>query len=122
MKKTEVNGKTYYYFEPTKTFDSNKIYLLPNYDEYTVAYSDRGDLFENVDHTKLDERQNALFNNAVIINGKVEGLWRREVKPKKVKIEFRMFRKLNSAESEKLKEEADKYSKFLDLAQTSTFI
>lgn len=115
LKSEIVDGKTYFSFNFDRDELNNKIHLLPNYDEYTVAYKDRSALFENVDHTKLDERQNALFNNAVVINGKVEGLWRRTLKTKSFNLEIRLFRKLTNLEKEELNKAIDKYAKFLNL-------
>lgn len=122
LNSSEVNGKTYYHFELKDTKKTDQVFLLPNYDEYTIAYADRSDLFANVDHSKLDARQNALFNNAVIINGIGEGLWRRIFKSKTVEMEFRLFRKLNSREIEELENAIENYAMFLGLAQNSTFI
>jgi len=122
IKSEEIDFKTFYFFEDTTDLIRPEIYLLPNYDEYTIAYSDRQALFENVDHKKLDERQNALFNNVVIINGKVEGLWRRTIKSKAVEVEFRLFKKLSVSEAENLEKVTHKYASFLGLKNISTFI
>ncbi len=117
----EVDSKTYYFFESKVKTIGPEIYLLPNYDEYTIAYTDRQILFENVDHAKLDERQNALFNNAVIIDGKVGGLWRRNLKSKQVLIELRMFKKMSPSENSQLRLALEQYAKFLNLEYKASF-
>ena len=58
--------------------------LLPNYDEYIVAYTDRSAIFDEA-HTKLlDSRGNFLFNHVLVIDGQVMGTWKRTVKTREV--------------------------------------
>ncbi len=115
MKYEIVDGKTYYFFNAPFHNLTKKIYLLPNYDEYTVAYRDRELLTEHVDKTKLDFRQNSLFNNVIVIDGKIQGVWRRTIKPKRVEVEARLFRNLNSIEQTQLSSSLEEYAHFLQL-------
>jgi hypothetical protein len=93
LSRTDVEGKTYYFFETGKNVSSAKIYLLPNYDEYTVAYKDRD---------ALDFRQSSLFNNVIIIEGKIAGVWRRTLRSKDVIVEIRLFKTLSRSEKQEL--------------------
>ncbi len=109
-----VEGKTYYFF-PADPNPIDQVYLLPNYDEYTVAYADRDILAPNINYSKLDARQNALFNNAVVVDGKVEGIWRKIPKSREIELDLRLFRNLNSKEKSQLDSAIEKYSKFLNI-------
>lgn len=113
VQKETVDGKTYYFFKTELPKNTDKVFLLPNYDEYTVAYRDRELLYGNVDKTKLDARGDALFNNAVLINGKVEGIWRKIRKPKEMILDMRLFRNLDKKERELLNEITLEFSSFL---------
>jgi len=75
----QVDGKTYWLADDKHAAESasRRAYLLPNYDEYIVAYKDRGMLMDERHNNKLDARGNVLFNNVIIINDKVAGLWKR---------------------------------------------
>jgi hypothetical protein len=79
-----------------------------------VAYADREILNGNINKSKLDARQNSLFNNAVIINGKVTGIWRKINKPKELILELKMFKQINSKEKDHVNFAAEKYGKFLN--------
>lgn len=114
-----VDGKIYYYFDTPFHKRTKKICLLPNYDEYTVAYTDREVLTMNVDKSKLGFRQNSLFNNVILIDGKIEGLWRRTIKTKSVHVETRLFKILSSDEKRELSTSLEEYADFLRLTLTS---
>lgn len=108
-----VGGKEYFFFDGPFEQPKQSVFLLPNYDEYTVAFRDRGILAENVDRSKLDSRQNSLFNNVIVIAGKVEGIWRRVMKSKGVEVETRLFRELSKGEKEELHHVLEGYARFL---------
>lgn len=110
----KVEGKVYYFF-PEDFKATEEIFLLPNYDEYVVAYADREILNGNVNKLKLDLRQNSLFNNTIIIDGKIEGTWRKIIKPKELTLELKLFRQLGGKEKERVSLAAEKYGKFLNL-------
>ena len=115
LKHTTVEGKEYYFFDEPYQKNSKQVYLLSNYDEYTVAFRDRDVLTEHVDKTKLDFRQNSLFNNVVLIDGKIEGVWRRTIQSRRVTIETRLFKTLNVSEEESLSKALHEYADFLEL-------
>ena len=92
------------------------VYLLPNYDEYTVGYTDRSAIFDTQHNTKLDSRGNFLFNHVVVINGRVVGTWKRTLKKSEVVIELAPFRKLTKVESRAIADAAERYGKFLGLS------
>jgi hypothetical protein len=115
LKPEVISGKTYYFFEAEYKKPQKNVLLLPNYDEFIVAYRDRELINAAVDPTKLDPRQNVLFNNVVVIDGKVEGVWQRKIKAKTVTVETRLFRSLTKQENISLSKTIREYARFLNL-------
>src|SRR6266705_1771215 len=69
-----IDGQTYWFTSSTLPANdlSRTIYLLPNFDEYTVGYTDRSAVFDAADATKFDARGNVL-NHVIVLNGRVAG-------------------------------------------------
>ena len=76
-----VDGKAYWFSRslPSVKNMEDKAYLLPNYDEYTVAYKDRAALMDTKHNKKLDSRGNVLFTNVIILDGRIAGTWKRKI-------------------------------------------
>ncbi len=112
-----INNKTYFFKNDVKTIKklSLEIYLLPNYDEYIIGYTDRSEIINSSLVKNLDQRNNVLFNNTIIIDGKVKGTWRRTIKKDKVTVEINSFVNLNSKQNKKLINAVNTFSKFLGL-------
>ena len=89
-------------------------YLLPNYDEYVVGYTDRSAIFDDTHLPNLDSRANPLFNNTLIISGKIAGTWKRTLKKGMVVVETKPFAPLNEAETLALAAALTRYSQFMD--------
>lgn len=72
----EVEGKSYWFSPNKKIGEAKGVFLLPNYDEYTVAYKHKIHFFE----TQMSSTKNFLnyniFTNAIVSDGKVVGMWR----------------------------------------------
>lgn len=113
----ESEGKLYWSpkaAEPIKR-KNQAIYLLPNFDEYAVAYADRSLIFDMTHKPKLDVRGQAIFQYAIIVNGRTEGTWRRKLGKEAVVIERVLFKKLDAAQERAFKMVAQSYAKFLGL-------
>jgi hypothetical protein len=111
-----VEEKTYYFFESNQIPKVPEIcYLLPNYDEYTIAYKDRTAFF-NPEHFKhLDSRGNSVFQNVIIYKGKITGLWKRTFKKDLVILETKFFGKPSTKEQDVFTEAVNRFSEFLQL-------
>lgn len=116
-----LGGKTYWL--PTQTNltipESPSAFLLSIYDEYVIAYKDRGDISEARDIERMISRGNAL-TAVIILNGKVAGTWNKALKKstlKKSTVEIRLnpFRQLNEEEQEALELEVARYGKFVGI-------
>jgi hypothetical protein len=111
------NGQTYWFADstPTTVATPNAL-LLPNYDEYTVGYTDRSAIFDTQHNQKLDSRGNFLFNHVIVIHGRVVGTWKRTLKKSAVVIELAHFRTFTNAEKRAVADAAEHYGKFLGLS------
>jgi len=110
-----ISGKQYWFETANRHKPSSKLYLLPNYDEYTIAYQVR-DAYLNpatVDYFK--NQGNAAFWNAIVYTGEIIGMWRRTFKKSTVVIQTQIFEKLTSDQSKKLNDACMKLEKFFNL-------
>jgi hypothetical protein len=111
----KIDGKLYWF---TSLLEKDapilRAFLLPNYDEYTIAYKDRS-LFLPEKPSKLDARNNIIFNHSIVIKGEIVGGWRRELKKDSVSITITLFKNITSPEKKELQDSLDKYATYLDL-------
>ena len=117
LEHADLDGRTCWFAQPdpaTKPVAPGA-FLLPNYDEYTVAYADRSAISIGVDLKALDERSQGLLNNTIILDGQVAGTWRRSITKQAVKIELRPYRPLSAAGTAAVEQSAQRYAAFLDL-------
>ncbi len=118
-----VDGQTYWFSmstPPAKDL-SQAAYLLPNYDEYIVGYTDRSAVFDASHTNKLDPRGNVLFNHTIVMDGQVVGTWKRTIKKDAVIITPSLLTPLNDAETRAFAAAANRYGAFLDMSVNLTF-
>jgi hypothetical protein len=110
-----VEGQTYWFSTSTPlAYElSQSIYLLPNFDEYTVGYTDRSAVFDVSDLTKFDARGNVL-NPTIVLDGRVVGTWKRTIKKDTVMVTPSLFAPLNEVETRSFIESTNRYGAFLD--------
>ena len=77
--------------------DSPSVFLLSIYDEYTIAYKDRGYISQTRDIERMISRGNAM-TAVIIVNGRVAGTWKRTLKKKTIEISLKPFRNLDDEE------------------------
>ena len=111
-----IDGQTYWRSAslPSAKDLSQTIYLLPNFDEYTVGYTDRSAIFDVSDTEKFDTPGNVL-NPTIVLDGLVVGTWKRTIKKQTVTLTPSLFTTLTKAEASALIESASRYSAFLNL-------
>jgi len=112
-----LNDQIYWFLNlPShKTNKTHNVYLLPNYDEYLVGYTDRSLMFDATHINKLDSRGGILFQHTVVINGQVTGTWKRTLKKKEVVIDLAPFNTWTKAERRAITKAAESFGKFLEL-------
>jgi hypothetical protein len=110
------NGQTYWFADSTPArVPSPTVHLLPDYDEYTVGYTDRGAIFDSSHTNKLDSRGSELAQYMIVVDGLIAGTWKRTVKKSEVVIELVRFRDFAKAEEQAIADAAERYGKFLGL-------
>ncbi len=113
-----IDGQTYWLdpsSPPAAPETSPDVHLLPNYDEYVVAYTDRRAIFEPARIKQVDARGNLLFNNTILVDGRVAGTWQRALKKDTVVITLNPFAPLPESENQSLERAMKRYSQFLGL-------
>lgn len=91
-----------------------RAHLLQPYDEYVVGYTESRYALDlsGVARTKFPE----IFSGAVLIDGQVQGSYKRTFAKDAVLIEATLFRPLNNPEASELQAAADRLGKFLGRA------
>jgi winged helix DNA-binding protein len=104
-------GKTYWFARAVADTNSDfqPAHLLPNYDEYGIAYRDRSAFFD------AEVAKQLIFNNLIFINGRLAGTWKRTLRKDAVIVESNTFKQLTKVESRALAAAARRYGKFLQL-------
>lgn len=110
-----VDGKTYWFGKLGTTAKSKSptIHLLPNYDEYLIAYKDRGTSFDPSLQKYLRPNDDVLNAHIIVLNGQVIGGWRRTIKNDEVTINAKLLLKLSKAEKGALRLATKRYGQFL---------
>jgi hypothetical protein len=110
-----INGQPYWFSPSTPPEQdlSQAAYLLPNYDEYTVGYTDRSAIFDASHTDRLDPR-GGLLTSTMVLNGQVVGTWKRTFKKNTVVIEANPFVPLSATETRAFATSANRYGAFLD--------
>ncbi len=114
-----IDGQTYWRGPMPAQAASVKppaVYLLPDFDEYVVAYTDRRAIFDPALIKQVDARSNLLFNNTLLVDGKVAGTWKRRLKKDSVEVTPNPFSPLSEAKNAALASAMERYSRFLGLA------
>src|SRR6266702_2850770 len=114
LQQETINGQTYWFsptMQPAQDL-SQTAYLLPNYDEYTVGYTDRSAIFDALHTNKLDQRS-GLLTNTMVLDGQVVGTWKRTLKKNAVVIEANPFTPLSNTETRAFAASANRFGAFL---------
>jgi hypothetical protein len=96
--------------------------LLPNYDEYLVAYKDRGAVVEDARAANIVARSGGAYPHHLVIDGRLAGSWARTLKENSVVIEVAPYRKLTPAQTRAVMSAADCYGDFLGLPLTLSIV
>jgi hypothetical protein len=117
LNKETIEGKVYWYknFVSTLQNDEPTCFLVPNFDEYLISYKDRDLMLEGLTGDLKSPRGNIIFSNAVIMDGRIAGIWKRELKKDRVLMEINCFRRLDAGEIEATQKAARRYGSFWGL-------
>jgi hypothetical protein len=116
LEQATVNGRVYWFSPPEEavTLDSPSVLLLSIYDEYTIAYRDRGDISEVRDIERMISMGNAL-TAVIMLNGRVAGTWNKVRKKNSVGIRLNPFWALDNEEQKALESQVERYGEFFGI-------
>lgn len=116
----DIDGRAVW-FPPTPSTRGGRAsaYLLPAWDEYTVAYRDRGDVLDARFATRVNAGGGVL-KPVVVIGAQVVGTWQRTIAKGKVVVNPSVFRRLAHAEADALDAAIARYGAFLGLTAESS--
>jgi len=115
FKREVIDGKEYFFRIPASFNDAipQAAWLLPNYDEYVISYKDRTESINRKYLAVILKQRNAVFTNAILINGKIEGLWERSIRKNSVFVTTKSFSPISKARQKLVIRAVNRYSKFL---------
>jgi hypothetical protein len=97
---------------PDVRLPSPTAFLLPAYDEYTIAYKDHSAILDDM---YLETLKSSIFFGVIVIDGQVLGNWKRTLNTNAVLIEYAPLRDFTPAEDEALVAAAVCYGEFVRL-------
>ncbi len=117
LERLEAEGKAYWLaplvpLAPIKPAPP-ATYLLPPFDEYTVAYKDRSAVLQRAEGKIFSI--NGIFYPTVVIDGQVVGTWKRAFQKGSVVITLEPFASLTKKERQSIAAAAERYAAFLGL-------
>lgn len=96
--------------------------LLPNYDEYLIAYKDRAPVIDAARAANMAARANSAFANHVVIDGRMAGSWSRTLTGNSVLIEVAPYGKLTPQQTRAVASAADCYGEYLGLSASLAIV
>jgi len=116
--RTEQIGKDTYWSSPTQPKATRRdvppVHLLPNYDEYFIAYRDRRPTAARpLPNAPVDPMDS--YAHLLCVEGRFGGFWRRTVGTRAVAVQLLPYRALNRTHLAAAREEAARYAAFLGL-------
>ena len=116
----EANGSLTYWVVPSQAPAATRparLYLLPNYDEYLIAYRDRGNM-ASLPTTADAPREVDIFAHVLVVDGRFGGTWRRAQTSSTVEITITPHGPLGKEHLRALSAAASHHGKFLGLEAT----
>jgi hypothetical protein len=120
----KVSGLTYWCASsaaPDRTPGPGAL-LLPNFDEFTVAYRSRELFYSREPKFPPGSRDDVPFGNVIVIGGQVVGIWKRTLVKEQLRIEPRWFNAPSRREESAVKEAAERYAAFMRMPLSCAFV
>ncbi len=105
----EIDGQTYWLSESAANIESPAVHLLPAFDEYAVAYKDRGAILDPSHHSETDHG----LTRAIVLDGRIIGAWKPKLEKDRVVVALNLLEPIGQAEQDALVEAAHRYGTFL---------
>jgi len=110
----EVDNTTFYFTKkPEIDIPSPIVHLLPNFDEYVIAYKNRSP-FTTFRLDRVPSYED-LSHHFIMLDGQLVGGWKRVTTPKSYTIQLNLFTRLEPRQIDALDASAERLQKFLGL-------
>jgi hypothetical protein len=109
---TAWEGSDYYFPDGPEPAAARGAWLLPNYDEFTVAYAERSLLMGPGFPSRRNPRADPIFTNVIIVNGLITGNWRRTLTAKAVTVSLAPFTALATIARRAVARATDRFRAF----------
>jgi hypothetical protein len=115
LESCNVEGKTFWFRSEQRSarLPAPCVHLLPNYDEFLIAYKHHEVTLAPNLVQPLGRENNVFSNHLVTLDGRVVGGWRRELDKQLVRVHARMLCKLSAGERRALQAAAERYAEFV---------
>ncbi len=90
---------------------SQRAYLLPPYDEFTVAYKDRSAALDPA----FPNDPFTILGPVIVVDGRLVGTWKRTLSKEAVAVSLRRFAPLDATQQAAVEQAATRYGRFLSL-------
>lgn len=107
-----IGSQTYWFRNSTAEVARESVHLLPAFDEFIVGYKDRSAAL-TYEHHKKTVTNNGVFRPVVVVNGQVEGRWKRSVKKTEVPVEIVLFQMDVAGVEASIRKACEKFGGFL---------
>lgn len=117
-------GDTTYWFVPFSSRGRSErpfALLLPNWDEYVIAYADRRALLHDYTASPTDTRQ-AVFSHTLIVDGRIAGTWRRSLNGTSPRIDVLPARRISRDTIRAIRRAAHRYGEFLEVEKRKLIV
>jgi hypothetical protein len=113
----EIDGRMYWFVASRSAGRgrSSPAYLLPNYDEFLIAYKDRGPVMNTSRPADGVVRVPDAFVHHLLIDGRLAGSWQRTVKAGSMFVEVAPYRRPARSAARALAAAVARYGRFLQM-------
>jgi hypothetical protein len=95
--------------------------LLPNWDEYVIAYTDRRALLDGYTTNPSDARQ-TVFSHTLIVDGRIAGTWRRSLNGSSARVDVLTGRRTSAVTIRAIRGAANRYGDFLGVKKMTMLV
>lgn len=125
LRRETIDGRVYWgpAARPARAAKGCLALLLPNHDEYLIAYKDRSPVIDSSrTAANLVARSNGAFPHHLVIDGRLEGSWRRAIAGNSVAVEVAPYDPLTPAQTRAVMNAVDCYGEFLGLPASLSIV
>ena len=117
LESEDVDDRTLWFADlPSGRAGNGTAYLLPPWDEFTVAYRDRRDVLD----PRYARRVNAgggILSPVIVVRGRVVGSWQRTIRKDTVTVTPKFFHAVDLADREAIGKAVKRYARYLGLSE-----